>query len=328
MSIARVRRWRDWVPVPKPDGRVGLVRWVLLEANRLAVTGALLTMVFATLMAVGTVWTFELQKMLVETSTVETILNTFLSGMILLVSIVVSINSIVLSHDITSVEMQEERIRGAMEFRRDLASLTETGETPTDPSSFLAVMSRVITERARTLSEGDEVTAEIRDYATSVAESADQLSKVEHNTGGEFSILWRGLEFDYGPFMDRARALRPASSTADGNSDSFDDLIKAFELFATGKEYFKTLYYAQEVSRLSRTLLVVTLPAILFNASTILAINAELFPQVHVLGLPPLQTFVATAFTISLAPYLVLTSFMLRLSTVAQKTSSGGIFSL
>jgi hypothetical protein len=107
-----------------------------------------------------------------------------------------------------------------------------------------------------------------------------------------------------------------------------DGLIEAFELFAIGKEYFKTLYYTQEVSRLSQTLLVITLPAILINASTILAINAGLLPDFWFLGLPPLQGFVAATFTISLAPYLVLTAYMLRLSTVARLTSSAGIFTL
>lgn len=124
-------RWRGWFPVPDHKGQIGLTRWVLLEANRLAVTGMLLTVVFVTFMGVATVWTFEMQKLLTETSTVQTLLNTFLGGMILLVSIVVSINSVVLSHDITSVEKQEEQIRGAMDFRQELNELSEPGATAT-----------------------------------------------------------------------------------------------------------------------------------------------------------------------------------------------------
>ncbi len=336
MDLASLaRRWRDWFPIPTPEGKLKLRRWVLLEANRLAVTGALLTFVFVTLMGVGTVWTFEMQNLLTETSAVENLLDTFLSGMILLVSIVVSINSIVLSHDITSVGNQEDRIQGAMKYRENLGRLTDTGESPTDPASFLQLMSRVISERAELLesevkgSDG-EIPESIQEYASSIKDTATHLGTVDELTGAEFAVLWKGMDFDYGPHMDRSRTLKSARDTNASESvqDRFESLIQAFETFAIGKEYFKTLYYTQEVSHLSRTLLVIALPAILFNSVTVLAINARIFPDVWVFGLPPLQSFVATAFTVSLAPYLLLTSYMLRLATVAQRTSSAGIFSL
>lgn len=331
MSLAeRFRRWRDWFPIPTRTTGVDIVGWVLLEADRLAVTGALLTMVFASFMGIATFWTFEMQTLLTDTSTVQTILNTFLSGMILLVSIVVSINSIVLSHDITSVKNQEDRIQGAVGFRRDLGELTDGGESPSDPSSFLSVMSRIISRRAESLtSELDgveqEFAEEIDEYSNEISNAAEELGAVEETSGAEFAVLWKGIGFDYGMHIERTRRI---ASSRGAPSDPFEDLVDAFELFAIGREYFKTLYYTREVSQLSRTLLVVTLPAILFNASTIIAINGEVLPEGVILGLPPLQTFVAVAFTISLAPYLVLTAYMLRLATVARLTASSGIFSL
>jgi hypothetical protein len=300
----------------------------------MAVTGALLTFVFVSFILLGTVWTFEMQNLLTETSTVQTILNTLLSGMILLVSIVVSINSIVLSHDMSSVNNQEDRVKGASSFRRKLSDLSRPEENPSDPTSFLKVMSRAIRERAQRLDDDidgldPDGTEEIRAYAASVAEMAEKLGAVENTDGAEFAVLWKGMEFKYGAQMERSRTLRSVQSGDPGSmEDRFDSLIDALELFAIGKEYFKTLYYTQEVSKLSQTLLVITLPAILINASTILAINAEVLPDFWLLGVPPLQIFVAAAFTVSLAPYLVLTAYMLRLSAVARLTSSAGIFSL
>jgi hypothetical protein len=143
-----IQGWREWFPVPQSGGRPWIVRWVLLEANRNAVTGALLTGVFAALILMGTVWTFEMQRLLTETPAVQTILNTLLSGIILLVSIVISINSIVLSYDITSIETQEERIEGIMEYRQRIGEMTDREASPTDPASFLEVMGEVIHERA------------------------------------------------------------------------------------------------------------------------------------------------------------------------------------
>ncbi|WP_418285265.1 hypothetical protein [Halorubrum sp. DTA46] len=327
---------RDWFPVPQRNGRIHVIRWVLLEANRLAVTGALLTFMFAALMLIGSTWTFEMQQVLTETPAVQTILSSLLSGIILLVSIVVSINSIVLSHDITSMDAQESRIHGVMEFRRDIGELTEGGESPTDPASFLSLMASVIHDRATALQgvsrgSGEELTQDIEEYVAEVTETVEPLGHQDDSaSGAEFGILWLGLEADYGPFMDRSRMLR--SSHGNELSETFDerldDLVQAFQLFAVGKEYFKTIYYTQEVSQLSQTLLVVSLPSILVTASAILAINAGLLPGAWVFGLPPLLSFVATVFTISLAPFLVLTSYMLRLSAVAQRTAGAGPFSL
>jgi hypothetical protein len=317
---------------------------VLLEAHRLAVTVLLLGIVFGSLMLFSNAWTVEMQRLLTETSTVQTILNTLLSGIILLVSIVVSINSIVLSHDITAVETQKNRIEGALAFRRELDALTDTGEHFSHPSSFLSVMSHVIDERARAISESEtdpgdfdeterpelDVSQELQELAESVADATEHLEPDGRGTDAEFGVLWKGLEFDYGPFVDRLRTIRSSyeGTLSESIQERLDRLREAFELFAVGKEYFKTLYYAQEVSRLSRTLLVVALPAILINATTILAIDAGLLPDIWLFGLPPLHVFVAAAFTISLAPYLLLTSYMLRLATVANRTATGGIFSL
>lgn len=337
MSVAD-RYWglRDWFPVPRRNGRFHVIRWILLEANRLAVTGALLTFVFSSLMVIGWTWTFEMQQVLTETPAVQTILSALLSGIILLVSIVVSINSVVLSHDITSVEAQEDRVRGVVEFRRDIGRLTEGGESPTDPAAFLGLMASVIRDRATDLraaatGNDEELTRDIEEYVDEVIRTVEPLGdQGDSASGADFGVLWLGLEADYGVYMERSTTLRRSyeSSLSDAFEERLDDLVRAFRLFATGKEYFKTIYYTQEVSQLSRTLLIISLPSILVTASAILAINAQLLPGVWVFGLPPLMSFVATVFTVALAPFLVLTSYMLRLSTVAQRTAGAGPFSV
>ena len=335
-AVDRYWSFRDWFPVPQRNGRFHVIRWVLLEANRLAVTGALLTFMFSALMLIGSVWTFEMQRVLTETPAVQTILSSLLSGIILLVSIAVSINSIVLSHDITTVETQENRVQGSMKFRRDVGRLTESGDSPSDPVSFLSLMASVIHDRATALEEvatgsDDELAQDIQEYVDEVVQTVEPLGDHSNSaSGADFGVLWLGLEADYGRHMDRSRVLRGSyeSEQSDTFGEALDDLIQAFQLFATGKEYFKTLYYTQEVSQLSRTLLVVSLPSILVTASAILAINSNLLPEAWVFGLPPLMSFVSTVFTIALAPFLVLTAYMLRLSTVAQRTAGAGAFSL
>lgn len=335
----RLLRWlqqyRDWVPVPDADGRLRLRRWVLLEGSRMAVAGALLTFVYVALMSIGIIWPLEMQVLLTETSTVETVLVAFLSGIILLVSIVVSINSIVLSQDMTSVDEQEERIRGTGEFWQDVNDLTDTAESPSNLRSFLEVVTTVITENAEEVTRSadgldPDLYEEVQEYADSVTGTVDHLHNLDGTRGADFALLWTALEVKYGPLLDRTHVLQSQvqESHPESYNDSLNSLLEGFQLFAVGREYFKTMYYTREVSRLSRVLLIISLPIIVVTASAILAISADLFPNWWVLGLPPLHSFVATTFTIALLPYIVLTSFMLRLSTVAKRTNTEGLVSM
>lgn len=338
MSVRnRLQGLRQWFPVPTAGtGGVKPIRWLLLEGGRHAVTGALLTFVFVAILGIGIVWTFEMQRLLTETTAVQSLLDTFLSGIILLVSIVVSISAIVLSYDIASVGSQRERIQEANELRRQVGHFSEAEKSPRSPGAFLRIMADVVLQHAKEVeSAADEMdgefTDDIQEYVSTLSESVGNMdSTLEQASGGEFDVLWKGLEMDYGMYLDRSNKLRTSYSNefTDEIESKFDELTMAFELFETGKEYFKTLYYSREIARLSRTLLFISLPAIVITATTKLAIDASLLPDLWVLGLPPLLTFVALSFTIALAPFVVLTAFMLRVMTVAFRTPSAGPFVL
>ena len=337
MSSSSATLWgrvREYVPEELIPDRYSPTRWLLLEGSRLLVTGALLLMVFLTVLTVGSMWTFRMQQLLTETSAVQTLLNTLLGGVILLVSIVASISAIVLSYDITSLNDQEERIAAAMEFRQDVGRLSESRHSPTDPGSFLRLMIEVMRDRSEAVASrahesNSEFDDEIREYAESVRRTVDRLDQSIEDIGRrKFDALWRGLEADYGTHLNRSRELMLAENSqfSERGQDQFEELVRAVELFGIGKEYFKTLYYAREISKLSRTLLLISLPAILVTSSAILAIDAQVFPKFWLFGLPPLLTFVAFVFTVSLAPFAVLTSYMLRVATVAIRTASAGPF--
>lgn len=327
--MSRSGGWRGWFPDPSGRRGVRLVQWVLLGGNRHAVTGALLTMTFVAILAIGTIWPFEMRRLLTETAAVETVLNTFLGGIILLVSIVVSINSIVLSYDIISIGAQEDRLQSTLKFRSQIGHLTDTEHSTMNPSSFLSMMVGVINQRAHELETVTEEldgkdAEEIREHIETILQTIEYIeNSIDQTGGGEFSALWLGLSLDIGPLMHRSRVLHRAYADvlSDSGEDRFERLIRAFELITVGRHFFKTLYYKREFSMLSRTLLIVSLPAILGTASTILAINANVLPEIWVLGLSPLLTFVAAAFTVALAPFIILTSYMLRVATVTLRAT-------
>jgi hypothetical protein len=323
-----------WLPIDR-DG-FHPRQWFLLEGNRFAVIAALLLLVFTANLVIGTLWTFEMQQLLTETSAVQTLLNTLLSGIILLVSIVVSISAIVLSYDITSLDSQDSRMEAAMEFRREVDRLTDDRDSPTDPASFIETMTDVIRVRAETLADAtenseDEFAESLREYTEDVMNTVDSVGgSVTQAERGEFSALWEGLRVEYGPHLNRSDRISSehADRFSDEYSQKFEELVTAFRLFATGKEYFKTLYYTREISQLSRVLLLISLPMVLVVASSTLAIEAHLLPDFWFLGLPPLLTFVSFVITIALAPFITLTAYMIRIATVAKRTASAGPFAI
>ena len=67
---------------------------------------------------------------------------------------------------------------------------------------------------------------------------------------------------------------------------------------------------------------------IVFTSYVILALDASLFPDVVVFGLSPLVLFVLLAYTIALAPYLLLTVYAIRAATITIRTLAGGPFIL
>jgi len=332
-----VSRWRNWFPVPVEGYRVRLFRWVLLEADRRAVTGALLTLTFLATLGLGHFWTIEMQQLMTETDSVQTVLTQLLSGIILLVSIVVSINSIVLTYDITSLTVQKDRVQGTMDFRRAVGRLVEGEHSPTDLQRFLEQVATAMRQRAHALEdslsdgEPDEFVEDVEAFVEDVEDAVEALETPGDRVhGADFGTLWVGLEANFGDVTDELETVRltHADHVADTHEERFDELVEAFELFETGREYFKTLYYSREISQFSRTLLVISLPAVLVTAWTILAIDAGTIPSVWLFGLPPLQVFLASTFTVSLAPYLTLTAYVFRTATVARYTASSGPFML
>jgi len=91
-----------------------------------------------------------------------------------------------------------------MQFRRDIGQLTESGESPTDPASFLSLMASVIQDRATALEavaagSDEELTRDIQEYVDEIIETVEPLGNQGNSaSGAEFGILWLGLEADYG----------------------------------------------------------------------------------------------------------------------------------
>ncbi len=312
-------------------------QWMLLTGRRSVVASGLLVAVFVVIVGLSTLNPVDVRQLLTNTTTIQTLFSSLLSGAILLVSIVVSISSVVLSQEITSLDEQADRIDASMAYREHIEEVVERDVSPTRPAEFLQVVLQSLATKTKQLSgiAADSSDREFRDdvdqFSKRLIKDAKQSATTLDGTQfGSAKVLLAGLNYDYSWQLNAARQLRAeyADTLSDEGTEVLADLIDTLKLFATGQAYFNSLYYKRELARLSNTLLYVSLPVIIITSYVLLALDAKQFPEVSVLGLSPILLAVGAAYTVALAPYVVLTVYVLRAGTVTLRTLAAGPFIL
>jgi len=331
------------------ESRVKL--WILLEANRWVVAAAVLAVFF-----LGTVVAASIlpNQVLVEVDDpVETLFQALVTATITGVTLVVSINSLVLSQELGPLGDQRERMEGAMSFRRDVEDQLGIDVAAATPSEFLRELIETVGERARALSEAAESAVGDRPEVDRVTDFTDELqrnassteSALEDAQFGSFDVLSAALNFNYSWKIYEARRLRAAfeaaeSSTGDPDattgdaedrsaserelSEALDDVVAVLTLFGPSREHIKTLYFQWELVDLSRAMLYSAVPSLVVATNVLLfhgalrAFASTTFDIAHYVWI------VAFASAIALAPFAILLSFVLRIGTVAKRTLSIG----
>jgi hypothetical protein len=314
-----------------------VVRWFLLTGGRFTVTLALMSTVFAVLIGLSVLWPVGVHDILDETSAARALFNSLLSGAILLVSIVVSINSIVLSHEITDLESQERRIDASLKYHREIEAFIEADVTPARPADFLTAVLFGVSRKMDRLTEltaeadSDEFESDVAVVADRVAADIERVRETLADANfGTFPVLLAGLNYNYSGQLHAIRGLRYKfeGDLSDAERAVIDDLVDIYKHLGTGREYFKSLYYKRELAHLSSRLLLISLPVVVFTSYVILALDAQAFPDVAVFGLSALSVSLLFAYTVALAPYLVLTAYVLRVATITLRTLAAGPFIL
>jgi len=320
----------------QPSGSPFL-RWVILEGRRPAVTAVTQGAVLLTLLVVGSVWRLEMLDLVTETSAIQDLLNTLLGGIVLLVSIVVSINSVVLSQEIQTLGVHHDKITDTTEFRRDLEEFADQGVAPVDPARFLDYVLMVLWQsaddvRQATRTVDDPALEEsVDDLIVDVDERIEQVYYTMRTAEGRMQkVLLAGLNYEYSRQINAARRL------LDEHGDDLDErqreavqrLINALRYFGAGREYLKSLFIKDELAKLSTNLLYVALPTIVFTSYVLLAVGARVFPPHLIPGVPRLMFAVSLAYTVALTPYTLLTVYVVRIASVSRRSLATGPFHL
>lgn len=270
---------------------------------------------------------------------VETLFQALVTAIITGVTLVLTVNQLVLSQELGSLADQRDRLQGAMEYREDADEFVEGGVSPAEPGAFLQYLVTSIGRRGSRLAEavdraaggeGADATS-AADYARSVAERAQSvLDRLSGRHFGDFGMLWAALHYDYSRQIQEGRSLLedPDADLPGQAREGVREIVRGLILFASVREHFKTLYFERDLIDLSRALLALAVPALIVAVLVLLYFDAGAFPPDTILGASGAVWTVSVATTVAVAPFALLLSFILRIATVARRTLAAGPFVL
>ena len=313
------------------------VLYLLLDADRWLVAGLLSAALFLSVVAAGLAHPTPAQTLLTRGDPVETLFQALVTGIITAVTLVLTLSQLVLSQELGAAGDQRERMTGALAFREDAADAIGTPISPAEPSAFLRSLVRATGEQARDLEDAldtDSLSEELTDllatYLGSVTGNADAVTdQLDGANFGEFDVLKAALDYNYSWKLYAGRRIGEAYAdelSADA-LDRLDRLTETLELFGPAREHFKTLYFQWELSNLSRALLYVSIPALAVTIASLLFLDPRDFAGLT-LGVADSLLVIAGATTLSLTPFTLLLSYILRIVTITKRTLSIGPFIL
>ena len=321
-GVERVQRGGDDLPLDPADLEHWLTEWVLLSGSRLyvgALGAAVAFVVVALLELAGAV-------SLAETSALVAVFGGFLGGNLTLVTVVVSINQLLLSREFKGPGELRTQLDNVIEYREGVEA-SAGRVAPVEPFTFLQLLFDNTRQEAQQLGgltfngTPPDARRDIDSLVTSITTHIDLIDSLLDRAGtSTFDVLSVTLSTNYARQINRIRHVRSdyGDELSEPVMDSLEQLCERFQDIDIARQYFKSVYLQEELSALSRTLLFVGGLAELVAVVLLLVFTGPLgstIPQ------PALLATLPVAVAICFLPLSVLTSVILRSATVTRRTA-------
>lgn len=318
----------------RPVGR--LRRWILLDGDRWLLTCALALGVFACIVALGAL-DGNFRASVAANDPIETVFSALATGIVTGVTLVVTIDQLVLSQQLGPLADQRDRLDESLQFRREVESLVGA-TSPAEPGAFIAALVETADHRVLALREtvegdnsegGEEFEKAVESFADGHAEASKAVRDRLDATYLRFGALRAALEYDYAYRVHEARRIRRefGDTMTAAQTDAVDDLLDALRFLGPAREHIRGLYFQDELVKLSRVILTAAVPALAIALAAVFFLDATDLPGA-LFGVSDLLLAVAAAATVSVLPFLILVSYVLRIVTITEWTLTTGGFVL
>ncbi|ELY59677.1 hypothetical protein C491_04896 [Natronococcus amylolyticus DSM 10524] len=300
--------------------------WFLVEGDRLFLAIGISAAVFLTFLVLQDIGIISV----VNDDSITRAAGGMIAGTFSLVTLVVSINQLILSREFTSASESKDKLEGVMSFREDVARVTSVPASPAAPTRLIRLLVNAMHDSAGDLEdavadiEDDDVRTQVTQYATDVRESTELMDETLGKTSfGTFNTVAATISYDESWHLYVARHLcnRHHDELPEAAHDAIDDLVESLMLFDIAREHFKTTYLQRELTRFSQLTIYCGVPSI-FSAMLLGFIYADFAgPSISLVYLPYV---VAGLISVVVLPLALLTTFILRTATITRRTASTG----
>lgn len=299
--------------------------WLLLEGDRIVITGGavvavfLLTMVLVRLNAIA----------VGPNSSMGTVFSSVIAGLLTLITVTLTINQLILSRVFGSPQELSDQLEGNRQFRRSVEDLTGRRSTPNEPADFVSLIGETLYERTTHLQDvvddsGGEVPDRFGQLSDIVAQ-ADNLRELDAEEMQSGEVLQTLLGPRYARSLTTVDYLRDtyADRLPEEAQNDLDAVSSLLEAVAVARQYYKTLALQQALAQLSRyiayvgsiSLLVAFYVALTYRSGGSTAVDPQYLPWIASAGV-----------AIGISPLAVLLTHVLRIATISRYTLSVGPF--
>ncbi|WP_101294141.1 hypothetical protein [Halegenticoccus soli] len=301
--------------------------WLLLRANRLLVSSVLTSTVFVAFVIAVAVLDPPFSRQIESGDMIDTMFSTMITVIVTGTTLVVTIGQLVLSQENGPLGDQRERMSSSMDFR-DYTEELIGSPSPADPSEFLRQIIGITAQRTIALRESidknddENLREEVDEFTESVTGNADMVrDQLEGAQFGSFDVLFAALNFNYSWKIFQVERITNEyeESLTEEERGLLDDLKSALSLFGPAREHIKTLYFQWALIDLSQMILYAAVPALAVAGIMVGIVDAGTFPG-STLGLDHIILVVGGAFAVTLVPFMLFVSYVLRIVTIAKRT--------
>jgi hypothetical protein len=251
-----------------------------------------------------------------------------------LIAIVTSLSQLVLGRRLESPGEIREKIAETVDYREEVGRSIGESVVPVQPDAFLLALYREASVELETLEslQMEERTQLARGELGTLVEDLGThcdyvIDILKRPSSGLKHALFVSLSADYESTVHRAWHLQweHADEFTDEAAEPLGRLAGTLQHIEVASRLFKTVFIESELSELSRFLLYVGFPAQLAAVALTLVYTAP-GPEPP-LAVPVLRVLVPAVIAAGFAPFVLLSSYVIRLTVVARRTADTFPFS-
>lgn len=299
--------------------------WIFLTGNRSVLAGGLLVLFFVVLAAIE----LRIGRGSQQIVPLFYMSSAIIGGNFTLLTIVISISQFVIARQLSAPGELREQIEDTADYREASAELVEEEDVPPPtPGAFLEALLVGVRNTVRELDAhrseiaSDDAVEAIGEALSPLEEQVDRsIRQLEKEDATIFKALVVTLNTNYSDEIHQLSRLQTVCQeelTPDAK-DSLGTLVTRLKQIDVARQYLKTVYIQDELSRLSRNLMYVGVPVIFVGLSLM-----EVFVSTRQPVLSPNQLSILTPSfaTVGGAPLALLFAYVLRLTVVSERTAA------